>query len=56
MVRRSTLLLSATLGFGLLYLAATIALGSTPDAGDDGQGWPPGFATTTVTCGPGSGG
>jgi hypothetical protein len=36
-MRRSRLLLSATVGFGLLYLAATIALGSTPDAGDDGQ-------------------
>jgi hypothetical protein len=36
-MRRSTVLLSATIGFGLLYLAATIALGSTPDAGDDGQ-------------------
>jgi apolipoprotein N-acyltransferase len=41
-VRRATLLLSATVGFGVLYLAATIALGSTPGAGDDGQtvaGW-----------------
>jgi hypothetical protein len=41
-MRRSTLLLSATLGFGALYLAATIALGSTPGASDDGQtvaGW-----------------
>jgi hypothetical protein len=37
MVRRSTLLLSATLGFGLLYVAATVVLGSTPDAGVDGQ-------------------
>jgi hypothetical protein len=37
MVRRSTLLLSATVGFGLLYLAAALVLGSTPDAGDDGQ-------------------
>jgi len=36
-VRRSTLLLSATIGFGLLYVAATIALGSTPDAGDNGR-------------------
>jgi hypothetical protein len=36
-MRRSTVLLSATIGFGVLYLAATIALGSTPDAGDDGQ-------------------
>ena len=36
-MRRSTLLVSATIGFGLLYLSATIALGSTPDAGDDGQ-------------------
>jgi hypothetical protein len=41
-MRRSTLLLSVTLAFGALYLAATIALGSTPGAGDDGQtvgGW-----------------
>jgi apolipoprotein N-acyltransferase len=41
-LRRSTLLLVATLGFGVLYLAATAALGSTPDAGDNGQavaGW-----------------
>jgi hypothetical protein len=37
MMRRSTLLLSVTVGFGLLYLGATVALGSTPDAGDDGQ-------------------
>jgi apolipoprotein N-acyltransferase len=36
-MRRSTLLLSATVGFGLLYIAAAVALGSTPDAGDDGQ-------------------
>lgn len=36
-MRRSTLLLVATLGFGVLYLAATAALGSTPDAGDNGQ-------------------
>jgi hypothetical protein len=36
-VRRSTLLLSVTLGFGLLYAAAAISLGSTPDAGDSGQ-------------------
>jgi len=36
-MRRSTLLVSATVGFGLLYISATIALGSTPDAGDDGQ-------------------
>jgi hypothetical protein len=35
-VRRSTLLLSVTLGFGLLYAAAAISLGSTPDAGDSG--------------------
>ena len=36
-MRRSTVLLSATVGFGVLYLAATVAIGSTPDAGDDGQ-------------------
>jgi hypothetical protein len=36
-MRRSTVLLSATIGFGVLYVAATVALGSTPDAGDDGQ-------------------
>jgi hypothetical protein len=35
-VRRSTVLLSATVGFGLLYLAASIVLGSTPDATDSG--------------------
>jgi hypothetical protein len=42
MVRRSTVLLLVTAGFGLFYLAATLTLGSTPDAGDDGQsvaGW-----------------
>jgi hypothetical protein len=34
--------LSAAIRFGALYLTAGIALGSTPDAGDDGQavaGW-----------------
>jgi hypothetical protein len=36
-VRRSTVLLAATIGFGVLYLAAAIALGSTPDANDSGQ-------------------
>jgi apolipoprotein N-acyltransferase len=36
-LRRSTLLLSATIGFGLLYGAAAIVLGSTPEAGDSGQ-------------------
>src|SRR5436309_5821588 len=36
-MRRSTLLLSATVGFGLLYVAAAAALGSTPGAGEDGQ-------------------
>jgi hypothetical protein len=36
-VRRSTLLLIATIGFGLLYLAAAMTLGSTPDSGDNGQ-------------------
>jgi hypothetical protein len=35
-VRRSTLLLSATIGFGVLYLAGAVALGSPPDAGDSG--------------------
>ena len=35
-MRRSTLLLSVTVGFGLLYGAATVALGSTPGPGDDG--------------------
>ena len=34
---RSTLLLAATIGFGVLYGAATIALGSPPEAGDSGQ-------------------
>jgi hypothetical protein len=29
--------LSATVGFGLLYVAAYAALGSTPEPGDDGQ-------------------
>jgi hypothetical protein len=36
-VSRSTLLLAATIGFGVLYGAATIVLGSTPEAGDSGQ-------------------
>jgi hypothetical protein len=36
-LRRSTLLLSVTVGFGLLYAGAAIALGSTPDSGDSGQ-------------------
>jgi apolipoprotein N-acyltransferase len=36
-LKRSTLLLAATVGFGVLYLAAAIALGSTPDAGDSGR-------------------
>src|SRR5438132_19883 len=35
-MRRSTFLLSVTVGFGLLYLAAVVALGSTPGAGEDG--------------------
>lgn len=35
-MRRSTLLLTTTIGFGLLYLAAAITLGSTPDSGDTG--------------------
>jgi hypothetical protein len=33
-MRRSTLLLTATIGFGVLYFVATAALGSPPDAGD----------------------
>src|SRR4051812_43571914 len=36
-MRRSTVLLAATIGFGVLYVAAGIVLGSTPDAGDSGQ-------------------
>jgi hypothetical protein len=36
-MRRSTVLLSATVGFGLFYLAGAIALGSTPEASDNGQ-------------------
>jgi apolipoprotein N-acyltransferase len=36
-MRRSTLLISATVTFGVLYLAATIALGTPPEAGDSGQ-------------------
>src|SRR5438445_6694518 len=36
-MRRSTFLLSVTVGFGLLYLAAVGALGSTPGAGEDGR-------------------
>jgi hypothetical protein len=36
-MRRETVLLSVTIAFGLLYVAATVALGSTPEAGDDGQ-------------------
>jgi len=39
-MRRSTLLLAATAGFAVLYLAATAVLGSPPDAGD---------SATTVT-------
>src|SRR4051812_35430796 len=35
-MRRSTLLLSVTIAFGLLYVAATVALGSPPDARDSG--------------------
>jgi hypothetical protein len=37
MMRRSTVLLSATVGFGLLNIAAVAVLGSTPGAGADGQ-------------------
>lgn len=34
-MRRSTVLISATVGFAVLYLVATSVLGSPPDAGDD---------------------
>jgi hypothetical protein len=33
-MRRSTVLLAATIGFAVLYAAATIALGTPPEAGD----------------------
>jgi hypothetical protein len=33
-MRRSTVLLAATIGFGVIYVVATAALGSPPDAGD----------------------
>jgi len=33
-MRRSTILISATIGFAAIYVAATAALGSPPDAGD----------------------
>jgi hypothetical protein len=36
-MRKSTVLLTATIGFGVLYLAASIVLGSTPEPGDTGQ-------------------
>lgn len=36
-MRRSTVLLLATISFGLLYLAATLVLGSTPGADDNGK-------------------
>jgi hypothetical protein len=36
-MRRSTLLLFVTIGFGVLYGAAAIVLGSPPDAGDSGR-------------------
>jgi apolipoprotein N-acyltransferase len=36
-VRRSTVLLLTTIAFGVLYLAAALVLGQTPDAGDNGQ-------------------
>ena len=36
-MRRSTLLLAVTIGFGVLYGAAVIVLGSPPEAGDSGQ-------------------
>src|SRR5207253_6924528 len=32
-LRKSTLLIAATLGFGVLYLAGAIALGTTPEPG-----------------------
>src|SRR3954453_8794959 len=35
-MKRSTALLGATIGFALLYLGATLALGSPPDASDSG--------------------
>jgi hypothetical protein len=41
-VRRSTVLLTATIGFGLLYLGAALTLGSAPESGDNGvavAGW-----------------
>ena len=34
-MRRSTLLITVIVAFGVLYLAATAVLGSPPDAGDD---------------------
>jgi hypothetical protein len=37
MMRRSTLLLAATIGFGVLYLAAAAVLGSTPGPAESGQ-------------------
>jgi hypothetical protein len=37
MVKRSTLLMVVTVGFGVLYLAGAIALGTTPEPGDSGQ-------------------
>src|SRR3954454_8556641 len=33
-MRRATLLLTTTIAFGVVYLVATAALGSPPDAGD----------------------
>ena len=36
-MRKSTVLLTATIGFGVLYLAASIVLGSTPEPSDTGQ-------------------
>ena len=35
-MRRSQVLWGATIGFGVLYLAAGVALGTAPDASDDG--------------------
>jgi hypothetical protein len=35
-MRRAQLLIGSTIGFGVLYLAATLALGTPPKASDDG--------------------
>lgn len=36
-MKRSTVLLSTTIGIGVLYLASTVALGTPPDAADRGE-------------------